>query len=114
MAQVVFAEQVLVPLGADTNGSQFLEPDGHFPNHIPNPDNKEAMASITEAVLREQADLGIIFDTDVDRSAVVTKSGQPLNRNNMIAVLSKNRLIRTSGCEYCHEFPDLHSSKDIY
>lgn len=84
-----FAEQVLVPLGADTNGSQFLEPDGHFPNHIPNPDNKEAMASITEAVLREQADLGIIFDTDVDRSAVVTKSGQPLNRNNMIAVLSK-------------------------
>ena len=47
------------------------------------------MASITEAVLREQADLGIIFDTDVDRSAVVTKSGQPLNRNNMIAVLSK-------------------------
>lgn len=89
MAQVVFAEQVLVPLGADTNGSQFLEPDGHFPNHIPNPDNKEAMASIMEAVLREQADLGIIFDTDVDRSAVVTKSGQPLNRNNMIAVLSK-------------------------
>ena len=66
-----------------------LEPDGHFPNHIPNPDNKEAMASIREAVLREQADLGIIFDTDVDRSAVVTKSGEPLNRNNMIAVLSK-------------------------
>jgi phosphomannomutase len=84
-----FADKVLRPLGADTNGSQFLEPDGHFPNHIPNPDNKEAMASITEAVLREQADLGIIFDTDVDRSAVVTKSGQPLNRNNMIAVLSK-------------------------
>jgi phosphomannomutase len=84
-----FAEKVLAPLGADTNGSQFLEPDGHFPNHIPNPDNQEAMASITEAVLREQADLGIIFDTDVDRSAVVTGSGQALNRNNMIAVLSK-------------------------
>ncbi|WP_313538756.1 phosphomannomutase/phosphoglucomutase [Enterococcus sp.] len=84
-----FAEKVLLPLGADTNGSQFLEPDGHFPNHIPNPDNQEAMKSITDAVLREQADLGIIFDTDVDRSAVVTKSGAPLNRNNMIAVLSK-------------------------
>lgn len=84
-----FAEKVLMPLGADTNGSQFLEPDGHFPNHIPNPDNKEAMRSIVDAVLREQADLGIIFDTDVDRSAVVTKSGAPLNRNNMIAVLSK-------------------------
>lgn len=60
---------------------------GIFLTTIPNPDNKEAMASIREAVIREQADLGIIFDTDVDRSAVVTKSGEPLNRNNMIAVL---------------------------
>ena len=30
-----FAEKVLNSLGADTTGSQFLEPDGRFPNHIP-------------------------------------------------------------------------------
>jgi phosphomannomutase len=84
-----FAEKVLQPLGADTTGSQFLEPDGHFPNHIPNPDNKEAMASIQAAVLANHADLGVIFDTDVDRSAVVTKSGDVLNRNNLIAILSR-------------------------
>lgn len=84
-----FAEKVLQPLGADTTGSQFLEPDGSFPNHIPNPDNKEAMASIQQAVLKSGADLGVIFDTDVDRSAVVTKSGDVLNRNNLIAVLSR-------------------------
>lgn len=29
--------------GADVSGSQFLEPDGRFPNHIPNPENPEAM-----------------------------------------------------------------------
>lgn len=84
-----FAEKVLKRLGADISGSQFLSPDGHFPNHIPNPDNKEAMASIKAAVLNHQADLGVIFDTDVDRSAVVTKSGALLNRNNLIAVLSR-------------------------
>lgn len=83
-----FAEKVLAVLGADINGSQFLEPDGHFPNHIPNPDNKEAMASIKQAVLENQADLGVIFDTDVDRSAIVSKDGQMINRNNLIAVLS--------------------------
>ncbi|MBF0781075.1 MULTISPECIES: phosphomannomutase/phosphoglucomutase [unclassified Granulicatella] len=83
-----FAKEVLAVLGADISGSQFLEPDGNFPNHIPNPDNKEAMESIKQAVLRHQADLGIIFDTDVDRSAVVTKDGQLLNRNNLIAILS--------------------------
>lgn len=57
-------------------------------NHIPNPDNKEAMESIKQAVLANEADLGIIFDTDVDRSAVVSASGTVINRNNLIAVLS--------------------------
>lgn len=84
-----FAEKVLGVLGADTTGSQFLEPDGTFPNHMPNPDNKEAMASIQEAVLTHKADLGVIFDTDVDRAAVVAKSGQVINRNNLIAVLAQ-------------------------
>lgn len=83
-----FAEKVLAALGADTTGSQFLEPDGTFPNHIPNPDNKEAMASIRQAVLDNQADLGVIFDTDVDRSAVVDRTGEVINRNNLIAVLA--------------------------
>ena len=40
-----FAEKILAPLGADTTGSQFLEPDGIFPNHIPNPEDKVAMAA---------------------------------------------------------------------
>ncbi|BBA92615.1 phosphohexomutase domain-containing protein [Streptococcus ruminantium] len=84
-----FAGKVLAELGADTTGSQFLDPDGTFPNHIPNPDNKEAMESIRQAVLKQGADLGIIFDTDVDRAALVTKSGSILNRNNLIAVLSQ-------------------------
>ena len=83
-----FAKEVLEQLGADTTGSQFLDPDGYFPNHIPNPDNKEAMASIQKAVLDNQADLGIIFDTDVDRAAVVDNTGQAINRNNLIAVLA--------------------------
>lgn len=38
-----------------------------FPNHIPNPEDKSAMEAITTAVLDNKADLGIIFDTDVDR-----------------------------------------------
>lgn len=83
-----FASEVLEKLGADTTGSQFLDPDGHFPNHIPNPDNKEAMESIQKAVLENEADLGIIFDTDVDRAAVVDNTGQSINRNNLIAVLA--------------------------
>lgn len=83
-----YATKVLETLGANTEGSQFLEPDGMFPNHIPNPENKEAMEAISQAVLREKADLGIIFDTDVDRAAIVADNGMEINRNNLIALIS--------------------------
>ncbi|GKU91708.1 hypothetical protein SLEP1_g5539 [Rubroshorea leprosula] len=83
-----FAAKVLEPLGAITTGSQFLEPDGMFPNHIPNPEDKVAMKAITKAVLDNKADLGIIFDTDVDRSAAVDSSGREFNRNRLIALIS--------------------------
>lgn len=81
-----FAERILAPLGADVSGSQFLEPDGHFPNHQPNPENNEAMRAISEAVLANNADLGLIFDTDVDRSAAVDKSGREISRNAIVAL----------------------------
>ena len=83
-----FAEKVLKPLGADTSGSQFLDPDGTFPNHMPNPENKEAMASVCKAVLDSGADFGIIFDTDVDRAGAVDKFGREVNRNRIIALMS--------------------------
>lgn len=83
-----FVDQVLKPLGANTEGSQFLEPDGNFPNHIPNPENKEAMASLIAAVKKNKADLGIIFDTDVDRSSAVDANGNPIGRNDIVALAS--------------------------
>ena len=83
-----YASKVLEPLGADTSGSQFLDPDGNFPNHIPNPENEAAMAAVCCAVLDNKADFGIIFDTDVDRSAAVDSQGNELNRNKLIALIS--------------------------
>jgi len=83
-----FTEKVLKPLGADTQGSQFLQPYGRFPNHVPNPEDPQAMQSISDAVRINHADFGIIFDTDVDRSAAVDHQGLALNRNRLIALIS--------------------------
>lgn len=83
-----YVENVLKPLGADTTGSQFLEPDGRFPNHIPNPENEQAMRSVCEAVKANGADFGIIFDTDVDRAGAVSRTGEEINRNRLIALIS--------------------------
>ncbi|MCR4925055.1 MAG: phosphomannomutase/phosphoglucomutase [Clostridiales bacterium] len=81
-----YAEKVLKPLGADIKGSQFLEPDGMFPNHIPNPENAVAMDFICKATVNNKADLGVIFDTDVDRAGCVDKSGNEINRNKLVAL----------------------------
>lgn len=83
-----FAEKVLKNLGAVITGSQFLEPDGRFPNHIPNPENKDAMESIRAAVIKNKADLGLIFDTDVDRMSAVLSNGEEVNRDAIIAMIS--------------------------
>ncbi len=92
-----YADKVLAPLGANVDGSQFLDPDGRFPNHIPNPENATAMASISEAVLRAEADLGVIFDTDVDRAACVGPDGQEINRNRLVALASAIALEGNAG-----------------
>lgn len=83
-----FANEVLSNLGADVVG-QFLEPDGMFPNHVPNPEDEKAMQMTIDTVKRENADIGIVFDTDVDRSGVVDNKGLAINRNRLIALLAR-------------------------
>lgn len=83
-----YATKVLEPLGADVSASQFLEPDGMFPNHIPNPENKVAMEFIRKATVENNCDLGVIFDTDVDRASCVDEKGEEINRNAIVALAS--------------------------
>lgn len=81
-----FAKKVLAPLGADISASQFLDPDGTFPHHAPNPENEDAMHSVAMKTLSSGADFGLIFDTDVDRSAAVDGRGREIARNGIVAM----------------------------
>ena len=92
-----YAKDVLEPLGADVSGSQFLDPDGRFPNHVPNPENEDAMRSVCSAVVRSKADLGVIFDTDVDRAGAVDEKGDEINRNRLVAIASAIALEGNAG-----------------
>jgi phosphomannomutase len=92
-----FYAGMLESLGAQVAGSQFLTPDGMFPNHIPNPENEQAMESLAAAVKRAQADLGVIFDADCDRAAIVDDTGREINRNRLIALISAILLDKTPG-----------------
>lgn len=81
-----FATKILGALGADVSGSINLEPDGTFPAHQPNPEDKDAVKATVKAVVETGADLGIMLDTDVDRSGFIDKHGKPINRNKYIAL----------------------------
>jgi len=56
-----YAKKVLAPLGADVKDSQFLDPDGYFLNHAPNPEDKDAMNSVAMQTLSKGADFGLIL-----------------------------------------------------
>ena len=98
-----FLSSTLRDLGADTSSSLHLEPDGSFPNHIANPEDKKAIQCTADAVRRSGADLGICLDTDADRVGLVEGNNdiidssshgvspeiRLLNRNCLVALVSK-------------------------
>ena len=62
-----FFQKVLEDLGADASLSQHLEPNGAFPNGVPNPESPAMLEQTILACQKAQADLGIMLDTDADR-----------------------------------------------
>ena len=93
-------------------GSQFLEPDGWFPNHVPNPEDATAMAAGVHAVQQSGSDLGVVLDTDVDRSAVVARDGQPINSNRYIALMSLITLRSVAKVHGPFQSPSLQKEKE--
>ncbi|MEE2644555.1 MAG: phosphomannomutase/phosphoglucomutase [Myxococcota bacterium] len=54
----------------------FCEPNGHFPNHHPDPTREENLSALRDAVHTEGADLGISFDGDGDRIGIIDRRGE--------------------------------------
>ncbi|MDR1092688.1 MAG: hypothetical protein LBL66_00900 [Clostridiales bacterium] len=92
-----FYAELLAELGADTSGSRYLEPDGDFPNHIPNPEDENAARAAREMVRQSGAEIGVIFDTDVDRAGLVGRRGD-INRSALIALCAKFLAADYPGC----------------
>ena len=66
-----------------------MEPDGHFPNHHPDPTIQEGIAMLRDAVLEQKADLGIGFDGDADRIGVIDSNGGTVYGDQLTAILAK-------------------------
>ena len=95
-----FYADFLEDLGAWVEGSQFLEPNGNFPNHAPNPEDAQVLFQLGETVKRVEADLGVIFDADCDRAAIVLGDGRPIHKNRLIALVAAMLLNRQPGLTF--------------
>jgi phosphomannomutase len=70
----------------------FLDIDGRFPGHDPNPLNPDSRRVLSEAVQKQGAALGMIFDGDADRVMFVDEQGAFISPDLMIAVLGHHFL----------------------
>jgi len=81
----------------------YHEPDGSFPNGIPNPllpDNREATA---KAVRENKADLGIAWDGDFDRCFLFDENGRFIEGYYMVGLLAKAILTNHPGEKIIHD-----------
>lgn len=81
----------------------FHEPDGSFPNGIPNPLLPENQPVTAEAVRAATADMGIAFDGDFDRCFFFDESGAFIPGEYVVALLASAFLGKEAGATIVHD-----------
>jgi phosphomannomutase/phosphoglucomutase len=76
---------------------QFCDLDPEFPNHEPDPSQREAVEALGKRVVAEKADLGFGFDGDGDRLGVVDEKGEVVWPDRYMILLSRQVLAKEPG-----------------
>ena len=79
------------------------EPNGHFPNGIPNPILIENRDSTRDAVLEHDADMGIAWDGDFDRCFLFDEKGQFIEGYYIVGLLAQAFLLKQAGEKIVHD-----------
>jgi phosphomannomutase/phosphoglucomutase len=77
--------------------SMYCEPDGTFPNHLPDPTVMKYIRDLQEKVKSEKADFGVGYDGDADRIGFVDNRGRVVFADQILAILSRDVLSRNPG-----------------
>lgn len=79
------------------------EPDGTFPNGVPNPLLEENRAPTIQAILQHKADLGIAWDGDFDRCFFFDETGHFIEGYYIVGLLAQSFLSRNAGAAIIHD-----------
>jgi phosphomannomutase/phosphoglucomutase len=92
----------------------FMEPDGSFPNHHPDPTIPKNLADLKKAVLGGKLALGVAFDGDADRLGVIDDRGEILWGDRLLALFARDVLREHPGATVIFEVKCSQSlSEDI-
>ena len=75
----------------------FLDLDGSFPNHPPNPLEPENLLDARQAVRNHAADLALVFDGDADRCFIIDERGEVVSPSAITAMIASQELAREPG-----------------
>ena len=75
----------------------FLDLDGSFPNHPPNPLEPENLLDAQQAVRHHAADLALVFDGDADRCFIIDERGEVVSPSAITAMIASQELAREPG-----------------
>lgn len=79
------------------------QPDGSFPNGIPNPLLPENRSSTQEAVIANKADFGIAWDGDFDRCFLFDEQGNFIEGYYIVGLLAEAFLLKNPGAKIIHD-----------
>ena len=79
------------------------EPDGNFPNGVPNPMLAENRIPTIDAIIRERADIGIAWDGDFDRCFFFDEQGNFIEGYYIVGLLARSFLERHGGGKVVHD-----------
>ncbi len=75
----------------------YTEPDGSFPNHLPDPEVPEYMVDLVAKVTEIGADCGFGFDGDADRLGVIDETGRKISADWLLCLFARDLLSRHRG-----------------
>ncbi len=81
----------------------FNNPDGNFPNGVPNPMLEENRKATIEAIKKEKADLGVAWDGDYDRCFFFDEKGNFIEGYYIVGLLAKSILTKNPGEKIVHD-----------
>lgn len=97
----VAIHQVFARLEANLTGL-YLELDGTFPNHPPDPLVAENLADLVAVMSEGEFDIGVAFDGDADRAFFLDDVGEPLSGSTVTSLIARRMLADNDGGSVVH------------